>query len=141
MDNYLKIWLLFVASLRALSVVLGYLDKIYFQERVFPIATEEGTPLLPSLPSNFDSHWSAGENVLCMDSSHLFLLPHVRHQHQVSPDVHHDLLFVLGRSRLLCPGVFRLQNGCLCKSAPDSLHCRYEPVDLPPNAQVPRSFG
>jgi len=43
--DFLKIWLLFAGSLRSLSVVLGYLDKIHFQERVFVLAVDEVTAL------------------------------------------------------------------------------------------------
>jgi hypothetical protein len=39
--EFLSGWLLFVAALRLLAVVLGYLDKRFFQEQVFRAARHE----------------------------------------------------------------------------------------------------
>jgi hypothetical protein len=39
----LQYWLFFVAALRILNVVLGYLGPKYFKERVYTTAPQEGT--------------------------------------------------------------------------------------------------
>ena len=43
--NYLSYWLLFVAFLRSISVVLGYISPVYFQQQIFTQSPQQVTPL------------------------------------------------------------------------------------------------
>lgn len=45
MKNLLRVWLICVASLRVLSVVLGYLQPATLAKSVFGLATDQVTPL------------------------------------------------------------------------------------------------